>query len=76
MQARHQMAFICREFDPREKTGCQGTSGSGFAICCASSSALLFAECKYIITCVWLTARTKVHFCRSDAVSAELIKIE
>jgi len=74
--ARHQMAFICREFDQREKTGCQGTSRSGFAICCASSSAFLFAECKYIRTCVWLTARTKVHFCRSDAFSEELIKIQ
>jgi len=65
--ARHQMAFIRREFDPREKTGCQGTSEYGFAICCPSSSAFLFAECKYIRTCVWLTARTKVHFCKSHA---------
>jgi hypothetical protein len=74
--ARHQMAFICREFDPRKKTGCQVTSGSGFAICCPSSGAFLFAECKYIRTRVWLTARTKVHFCRSEAVTAELIKIQ
>ena len=74
--ARHQMAFICREFDPREKTGCQGTSEYGFAICCPSSSAFLFAECKYIRTCVWLTARTKVHSSKSHAVTAELIKIQ
>lgn len=76
VQAWHQMAFICGEFDPREKTGCQCTSESGFAICCPSSSAFLLAECKYIRTCVWLTVRTKVHFCRSDAFTAELIKIQ
>ena len=76
VRARHQMAHICREFDQRGKTGCQETSESGFAICRARSSAFLFAECKYIRTCVWLTARTKVHFCRSDAFSAELIKIQ
>ena len=71
VQARHQMAFICREFDRREKTGCEGTSESGFAICCTSSSAFLFAECKYIRICVCLTARTKVHFCKFDAITAE-----
>lgn len=71
VQARHQMAFICREFDRREKTGCEGTSESGFAIRCTSSSAFLFAECKYIRICVCLTARTKVHFCKFDAIIAE-----
>lgn len=30
----------------------------------------------YIRTCVWLTAGTKVHFCKSDAVTAEFIKIQ